>query len=330
MSETMQEQTERAFGRELVIDRKSLKPFVKRTDRTALLHFIGHMSLIALTGTLTWIALGTIWIVPTILAHAVAMAFLFAPVHECSHGTPFRSRWLNETVYWIVCLIYIVPPTIFRHEHATHHTYTQVRGYDPDMMPERMTVWDYAVYLSGYVFWKRGLTWLFCLPLGYIKPEHRRFLPESEVPKVIAEGRVILAIYGSVALAAVATGSLLPLWLWIVPRFLGEPLMRFMRIAEHAECDEGGDLRRNTRTTRTTRLVHFLHWNMSYHAEHHICPMVPYHALARLHEEVGDRMHPVGKSYPVVHSDVLSKISRHEGVTWKGNRGQSGAAAAAE
>ncbi|MGF1444979.1 MAG: fatty acid desaturase [Pikeienuella sp.] len=328
MSDTMQEQTERAFGRDLVIDRKTLKPYTKRTDRTALLHFLGHMGLIGATGTLTWMALGTLWVVPALLAHAVVLAFLFAPMHECSHGTPFRSRWLNETVYWIVCLIYIMPPTIFRYEHATHHTYTQIRGQDPDMMPERMTVWDYAVYLSGYVFWKRGLIWLFYHPFGYIRPEHRRFLPDSEVPRVIFEGRVILAIYGGIAAVAIGTGSLLPLWLWIVPRLVGEPLMRFFRIAEHAECEEGGDLRTNTRTTRTTRLVHFLHWNMSYHAEHHICPMVPYHALAKLHDEVGDKLHPIGESYPAVHSEVLSKISRHEGVTWNGARGQSGPVAA--
>jgi fatty acid desaturase len=30
----------------------------------------------------------------------------------------------------------------------------------------------------------------------------------------------------------------------------------------------------------------FLYWNMNYHVEHHMFPMVPYHALPRLHEAI--------------------------------------------
>ena len=30
----------------------------------------------------------------------------------------------------------------------------------------------------------------------------------------------------------------------------------------------------------------FIYWNMNYHVEHHMFPMVPYHALPRLHEAI--------------------------------------------
>jgi fatty acid desaturase len=30
----------------------------------------------------------------------------------------------------------------------------------------------------------------------------------------------------------------------------------------------------------------FLYWNMNYHVEHHMFPMVPYHALPKLHEVI--------------------------------------------
>jgi len=30
-------------------------------------------------------------------------------------------------------------------------------------------------------------------------------------------------------------------------------------------------------------LFRFLYWNMNYHVEHHMFPMVPYHALPELH-----------------------------------------------
>ena len=32
----------------------------------------------------------------------------------------------------------------------------------------------------------------------------------------------------------------------------------------------------------------FIYWNMNYHIEHHMFPMVPYHALPKLHERIKD------------------------------------------
>lgn len=316
MSATAQE-SGLAFGREQVISKKELKKYMKRSDAPGLINFFGHMAVMFFTGFLVYITLGTWWIIPTMAMHAAVLAFLFAPCHECSHGTPFRTRWLNETVYWIVCLIYMVPPTFFRYYHATHHTYTQIRGSDPDMLPERMTVWDYCVYVSAYAFWKRGLEWMFKHPFGLIAEEQKYYIPKSEIPRAVWEARIILFVYLSVLVASVYFQSLLALWLWIVPRFLGEPLMRWIRLTEHGECEEGPDLRTNTRTTKTSRLVYFLFWNMPYHAEHHLCPMVPFHALGDLHEAVKDKLHPVGESYPQVHAEILENISNKKGVTWE-------------
>lgn len=314
---SMQQQTETAFGREMVIDKKTLKPFTRRTDRHGVIQIAGHLGLLILTGAAVWAMLGSWWVVPAMAVHSVVMAFLFAPCHECSHGTAFRTRRLNEAVYWLVCLIYLVPPTMFRYAHAAHHTWTQIRERDPDMVPERMTVLDYVVYVAGFSFWKRNLQWFLLHPFGLIAADQRRFLPENEIPRVIREARMIMALYGAVAIAAIALGTAAPLILWIVPRLIGEPFMRWLRIAEHGECAESADLRENTRTTRASRLTRFLFWNMPYHAEHHLCPMVPFHALGRLHDEVGDRLHPVGENYPAVHAEVLGKISRKEGVTWE-------------
>ena len=33
-------------------------------------------------------------------------------------------------------------------------------------------------------------------------------------------------------------------------------------------------------------IFRFLYWEMNYHVEHHMFPMVPYHALAKLHQEL--------------------------------------------
>jgi fatty acid desaturase len=105
-----------------------------------------------------------------------------------------------------------------------------------------------------------------------------------------------------------------PLWFpsslllfWLVPRLMGEPVMRWIRVTEHVGCEYTADLRRNTRTTRPSLLLRGIFWNMSYHAEHHLCPAVPFHALAALHREAGHHLHEVGSGYLAVHREVLTR-----------------------
>jgi fatty acid desaturase len=44
-----------------------------------------------------------------------------------------------------------------------------------------------------------------------------------------------------------------------------------------------------------------LFWNANYHAEHHLAPGVPFHALPRLHELVGGRLAALEPSYLAAH-----------------------------
>ena len=46
------------------------------------------------------------------------------------------------------------------------------------------------------------------------------------------------------------------------------------------------DHRLNCRTVYMNPVIRFLYWNMNYHVEHHMFPMVPYHTLPALHEEM--------------------------------------------
>ena len=99
-----------AYGREAVIDRKSLKAYTdRRSDAQGLFFLARHFLVLFATGALVVLAIGSWWVLPAMILHGAVMALLFAPAHECSHATPFRSRWLNESVYWLVCLIYILP-----------------------------------------------------------------------------------------------------------------------------------------------------------------------------------------------------------------------------
>ncbi len=142
---------------------------VKRKDRDVLpsqegyIFFLVHMSALVTTGGLPYLSFGTWWVVPAMLLHAFVMTNIYTPVHECSHGTPFRTRRLNEAVYRFLSLIHVQTPIYFRYQHAAHHSYTQVRGKggDPDIVlsnPPKLS--EYIIYASEISFWRRNIGWL--------------------------------------------------------------------------------------------------------------------------------------------------------------------------
>jgi MocE subfamily Rieske [2Fe-2S] domain protein len=54
----------------------------------------------------------------------------------------------------------------------------------------------------------------------------------------------------------------------------------------------------------------FIYWNMNYHVEHHMFPLVPYHALPKLHEIVKDDCPPAYPSIYAAWSEILPTLLR--------------------
>jgi Na+-transporting NADH:ubiquinone oxidoreductase subunit F len=68
-------------------------------------------------------------------------------------------------------------------------------------------------------------------------------------------------------------------------------LMVVYGLTQHAGLAENVlDHRLNCRTVYMNFINRFLYWNMNYHVEHHMFPLVPYHAVPRLHEAVKEDM----------------------------------------
>ena len=294
-----------------MISRAELKRLAKRNNSTGLGFLAFHFSLIAATGWLIHQTLGTWWIVPAVFLHGAMLATVFAPLHETSHGTAFRTPWLNEAVLWLCGLIYIFPPRWFRYHHAFHHTYTQIRGRDSAMvLPKPITLRQYIFYVSGLTVWRRNLSYLFNNALGRFDPAEHEYAPVDQHPALILEARVMLAIYAGVAAVAIAYGSWAPVVFWLLPRVVGESYARWIRVAEHTGCAEGSDPRANTRTTLTNPFVRTLWWNMPYHAEHHLCAFVPFHALGKFHAQVRDKVTVNEGGYFKVHADLFARFIR--------------------
>jgi fatty acid desaturase len=274
------------------IDRKELKALMSRSDATGLRWFTGWFAAVIASGVLAYLSLGTLWAVPAFALYGVLFCFAEPIAHECTHGTPFRSRWLNETVHFMVGLVMIKEPTFHRWMHARHHTHTIMVGQDPEIQVPRPTnPWTVLGEFTGLRPVFNFAKALVRNALGAFTAETRAWVPESEHPKLVSGARIYLAIYLAVVLLAIAVQSWVVFLFFPLPRLYGCWMKTLLTMTQHAGLEEDvKDHRRSTRTVYMNPLFRFLYWNMNYHTEHHMYPTVPYHALPKLHEKLKDQL----------------------------------------
>jgi fatty acid desaturase len=122
---------------------------------------------------------------------------------------------------------------------------------------------------------------------------------------------VWVAIYAVVVAVSIALGTVLPLMYIGLPSLYGRWLAHFFAFTQHAGlADNVLDHRLNSRTVYMNPVLRFLYWNMNYHIEHHMFPMVPYHALPRLHEELSPDMPPPCRSTIEAYREILPALRR--------------------
>lgn len=293
------------------IPRQTLKALRERSNGPGLLHLAIHFTALALTGTLVWWTQGIWWAwLLASFAHGTVIVLLFAPLHECSHGTAFRTRWLNTAVGMLAGLISMRPFLYFRYRHTAHHTYTQHDTMDPDMVPFPNSIGGYVAMILGASFWPKMIGTLWRGTTGRFTAQELSFIPETDVKRVSWEIRAAVLLYLMIAAISIVTQSWAAVLYWLFPRFIGEPVLRAIRMAEHTGADESPNLLANTRTTLANPVFRTLYWNMPYHAEHHVASSVPFHALGKLHRELKPHLGCMSTSYWRVHREIVGQILR--------------------
>lgn len=280
-----------------IVSRSEMQALSRRSDRPGLVFLAGHAATLLVTGALIAASRGSAWIVAAMFVHGVVIVHLFAPFHEATHGTAFRSRWLNEAVAWATGLALMLGPLYFRYEHAAHHSHTQHEGRDPQMIPMAERLGGYLYYATAIPYFIGVFRALLRHATGRFTPLELAVLPAGARPAVRREALLMWAAYAAIALASLALQSWAALLFWLLPRIIGEPVMRLIRMAEHVGRPRVPDLLRNTRSVETLAPIRWLAWNNAYHAEHHAVPTVPFSALPRLHARLGPHLEEVAPGY---------------------------------
>lgn len=271
------------------VPRATLKDLVRRTDRFAIRDTVLWYALIGSAGALAVLAWSGPWALPALLVYATLYC---SPAdsrwHEAGHGTAFKTRWMNNALYQLASFQVFRRPTVWRWSHARHHTDTLVVGRDAEIAAPVPTRWPMLIgNLFALAHLRAEFPGLLDNALGRVGEEERTYIPASEWPKVVREARAWVAILAATAACCMWLRTPLPALLVGLPSLYGAWLYHVFGLTQHAGLPENvTDHRLNCRTVRMNPVARFLYWNMNYHLEHHMYPMVPYHALARLHEVV--------------------------------------------
>jgi fatty acid desaturase len=165
----------------------------------------------------------------------------------------------------------------------------------------------YFARISGLNYWRARLTVVRDCWRGDLSAYP--YVPARAAPKIIRSVRLMtLFVLGLTGLSMVLVNPWAPLLYWIGPQVLAQPLLRLYLLTEHTGCSLDDNGLTNTRTTLTNALVRLLMWNMSFHAEHHLYPSIPFHRLADAHAAVRDRLAVVQHGYTAWHVRFIRSL----------------------
>jgi fatty acid desaturase len=284
-------------------DRRAIRSLEARSDARGLFQLGAHFGALALTAAAITMTRESIWLAPAMLAHGIALVFLFSAEHETIHRTAFRSRWLNDTTAWLAGLVLLLPPAYFRYFHFAHHRHTQDLERDPELaLPKPASFAEWLKQVSGWPYWRGQIGLLLAHARGRVTAA---YIPERNRAEVTREARIFLALYlAGIVLSIVARSEVMLIY-WFVPVILGQPFLRLYLMAEHTGCPLVADMLANSRTTLTNGAVRFIAWNMPYHAEHHAFPSVPFHGLPGLHRLLREDIQTIDCGYVAVQRTLL-------------------------
>jgi Na+-transporting NADH:ubiquinone oxidoreductase subunit F len=273
------------------VPRETMRALLQRRDGPAIRDTILWFALIFGSGFLTYRLWGKWWaILPYALYSVLYASTSDSRWHETGHGTAFKTDWMNNALYEIASFMIMRESIVWRWSHTRHHSDTIIVGRDPEIAVPRPPDWKAILKmffnLGGYPKYFRHIL---LHSFGRMAAEEKTYIPQEQFPRVYRRARIYVAIYLTVIGLAIATRSILPLLLVGLTNLFGSWLVVTYGLTQHAGLAENVlDHRLNCRTVYMNGIHRYLYWNMNYHVEHHMFPLVPYHALPKLHAAVKD------------------------------------------
>jgi Na+-transporting NADH:ubiquinone oxidoreductase subunit F len=275
------------------VPRAEMRKLLERRDGPAIRDTLLWFALILLSGYATYALWGSWWaVIPYFIYATLYASTSDSRWHESEHGTAFKTDWMNRALYEIASFMIMRESVLWRWSHTRHHSDTIIVGRDPEIaVPRPPNLKRMFLGIFNLPVYQKYFTQILNHACGRMLPDEKTYIPESEFPKIYLRARLYLLIYAASVGLALYTRSLLPLMFVGLPNIFGTWLMLIYGYTQHAGLAENVlDHRLNCRTVYMNPIHRYLYWNMNYHVEHHMFPLMPYHNLPRLHALVKQDM----------------------------------------
>lgn len=235
--------------------------------------FVLNLALFA-AGVYSW------WVALPILA--VLTYASYTPLHEAAHGNVHGSRdglkWLNDLCGYLVAPLIAVPYASHRHEHFTHHRYTNQPDKDPDYVVSGMARGPVSFIATGLKFLWVQNSFFVKHQWGSASLKDRSIFC-AELLLSLGWRVVFLALVDQAGALAVVLVGYLAGALFTAYWFAYRPHVPYQDSARY----------RNTNSLIMPVWMKPLEWfwlGQNLHSIHHLFPRVPFYRYHSLHREI--------------------------------------------
>jgi acyl-lipid omega-6 desaturase (Delta-12 desaturase) len=269
--------------------------------RRSVLQLATTLVLLAIACTLSARTLsGPYWITFLI---AIPTAFLivrsFIIMHDCAHGSYFKSRLANDVVGFITGAITLTPYVRWRREHVLHHATTGDLDRRGEGDTWTMTVKEYRAASSTlrfrYRLYRTPLVFLLVGPIKYAIDQRLPPTGKADTPQVRASVRETNLALLAILLAGSALIGPLGVLLVYAPAYeiamgIGAYIIWVQHQfedtywAEHESWDYTTAALRGSSYLKLPRVLDWLTCSIGLHHLHHLSPRIPNYRLRECHE----------------------------------------------
>ena len=297
------------------IDKKILKELSKRSNWQGIKHISVWITILVLSGYMAFVTWGSWWTILWFLIYGNIYTFCNPIWHECGHKTAFKSHWLNEVFYHITSFMYNYEPIRWRWSHFHHHSYTlhTKDRYDHEIQVTKPT--DLFFVLMMHLPGGNLFTFLFFHletikhAFGLTSVVMKDCVPKEEQSKVRLFARIHAILWTIIIGASIYFQTWFPILYLLLPFVYGTTMIHIIQFIQHAGLtNDVQDHRLTTRSVKLNPFLNFLCWNMEYHLEHHMYPMIPSYNLKKLHELIKDQLPPAKKNLWEAYKEIIPAI----------------------
>jgi fatty acid desaturase len=330
----------------VAISPEDLRRFTERSNFKGLCQSLGFLLLLAATGSTAYFALTRQhWVLLffALYFHGTFYGRFGDALHELSHNTVFRSRFLNvgmTALYGI--LFWPWNPHFYRLSHqGYHHRYTLHQGSDGEDTPnyvrlDARLIRDLFLRVIQFKQLALNLARLFTLTptskgwrgRGFKLDPWEQFVlknaSEKDRRQVYRFGLTCLIVHGLFVAICLYSGLWFLTVLVTFAPFYGAGFLSFVAgVHQHTACEPNQpDFRVSCGDAILDPFSSFLYWHMEYHTEHHMFAAIPCYNLKAFSRFVADQLPP--KEYALPRILKLHRLCQEKYGSWQAWRDQYG------